>query len=340
MASPRWPRKWWDDVPEEVNEHWQGHAIATNLGLPDSGSMSGRTWVATFKMDFVSEWPKALLHARHNKAVAERGSVIEALNKKMLGSVGASSFLMNSTNVVWEKSFENAHLMFLGNGLWLLDRQSLIASSEWRTWENDTMFTDEDKEHIVTGFPCPLLVHSFFPTGEHPVGTILRFQSPLRLNMVNCAGDVIHHTAMGTELYEKIETSDSRSERRWSFDYVIAGVASAYSIAKDNDELDDHLIEGLKEMPQFIPTYQDKRGAKTIDRTMGRAPVWHDEIRCQQCNGRVVLKFPRGNQTIEATCPHGIETPPPHTVQFPHLLDDRTFEEGEHGLGIVPKEAQ
>lgn len=69
----------------------------------------------------------------------------------------------------------------------------------------------------------------------------------------------------------------------------------------------------------FIPAWKDKRGVKVVDQAFGRYPKYHDEVRCPVCNGRVLLKFPEGNQISSVKCPHcGHE---PDSINTEHLID-------------------
>lgn len=81
----------------------------------------------------------------------------------------------------------------------------------------------------------------------------------------------------------------------------------------------------------FIPAWKDKRGKKVIDHTGGRFPVFHDEVRCSVCNGRVLVLMPAGNQTGEWDCPHCDEK---KAVKFKHLISP------QHSGSDAPKESE
>jgi hypothetical protein len=81
----------------------------------------------------------------------------------------------------------------------------------------------------------------------------------------------------------------------------------------------------------FIPAWKDKRGVKVIDHTGGRFPVFHDEVRCSVCNGRVLVKMPDGNKTGEWDCPQCDEK---GAVKFKHLISP------QHSGSDAPKESE
>lgn len=302
------------DIPAIIQE--------SSLFLADTLNDEESVATVWLKSMLVGREPSGtFLHSSEQVLVSgcdSRAEFIDGLANTFHGST-ASFFDMNS-ETVWNLEVENPHMMFIGHGLWLID--------------NDTLMKCVTPAVGVDNFKLcpPLLIHDSPAFGHHPVGTIVRIETNVGLSMIGSSGDIIHRSGLN---YEPINTLQARRVERWPMFYVLAGMAVACIVATANGELD----ERVSEMPQFIPTYRDKRGALTIDRTRGKAPVWHDEIRCQECNGRVVLKFPRGNQTVDAKCPHSLTNPPLHDILFPHLLDNRTFEEGEHGLENVPKEA-
>lgn len=75
----------------------------------------------------------------------------------------------------------------------------------------------------------------------------------------------------------------------------------------------------------FIPSWKDKRKVIIIDRASPRYPVFHDEIRCAGCNGRVLMKLPAGNTLSSLPCPHELCE---STLQFTHLLGNQNAEKG------------
>jgi len=75
----------------------------------------------------------------------------------------------------------------------------------------------------------------------------------------------------------------------------------------------------------FIPSWKDKRKPILIDRAFPQYPVFHDEIRCAGCNGRVLMKLPAGNTLSSLPCPHdSCES----TLQFTHLLGNQNGQKG------------
>ena len=75
----------------------------------------------------------------------------------------------------------------------------------------------------------------------------------------------------------------------------------------------------------FIPSWKDKRKPILIDRAFPQYPVFHDEIRCAGCNGRVLMKLPAGNTLSSLPCPHdSCES----TLQFTHLLGNQNRQKG------------
>ena len=78
--------------------------------------------------------------------------------------------------------------------------------------------------------------------------------------------------------------------------------------------LDADLSESIPDA--FIPAYKDKRPAKVIDMATPNYPHYHDEIRCPNCNGRVLIKASADNTVSEADCPHCKAS---KAIKFPHL---------------------
>lgn len=78
--------------------------------------------------------------------------------------------------------------------------------------------------------------------------------------------------------------------------------------------LDSDLSESIPDV--FIPAYKDKRPAKVIDMATPNYPHYHDELRCPNCNGRVLIKASSDNTVSEADCPHCKAS---KAIKFPHL---------------------
>lgn len=241
----------------------------------------------------------------------------------------------------WTLTVHNPCLMRISESHWLLDVESIKSSMNWNAWREVSLTNREDTT------PLPLLI----ATGpqlewggsmlqEPPIGTILRFElrghendAEAQFSMVGSVGDAIHWEGVSW-----IQTETIGDRNKYPLDYLVAGIA-----------LDTVEVEGTDSNDAtrpsntfgWIPTYRDKRKPLVVDRTKGKAAVWHDDLRCERCNGRVVLKFPRGNQISSCRCPHGLANPDfeNHDMTFPHLVDDRTLHEGEDSVENVPKEA-
>ena len=55
---------------------------------------------------------------------------------------------------------------------------------------------------------------------------------------------------------------------------------------------------------RFVPSFQDKRKLKIIDKTNGDFPYWSDVIRCKICNGQVKVILREKPTTVIFDCPH------------------------------------
>ena len=76
----------------------------------------------------------------------------------------------------------------------------------------------------------------------------------------------------------------------------------------------------------FVPAWKDKRGVKKIDHATPHYPVFHDEIRCRACNGRVLILLPARNKIGSAQCPHCSEQ-----IHFPHLISSKNQNDDKGG---------
>ena len=243
---------------------------------------------------------------------------IEAMTKELAETPSYVREWTQLPDQPWSIAVSNPRVVYVGNGLWLLDELSI----------------KEISNHELGCVPPLLVHHSVGLQFEEPsVGTILRLSvnSDLktRFEMVGSSGDYVRHSNDWVE-WESMDGQTFFSDR-----YIFAGVALALELGVNGDAQLDPTMN--PELQSFIPTWKDKRPCLTVDRTRGKAAVWHDEIRCQQCNGRVLLKFPRGNQVDSCRCPHSVGQF--HDIHFPHLVDDRTFDEQVNSVENVPKEA-
>lgn len=87
-----------------------------------------------------------------------------------------------------------------------------------------------------------------------------------------------------------------------------------------NGEITSGGLEAISESipDMFIPAFRDKRKPKVIDMASPMYAHYHDEIRCPECNGRVLIKARADNTISEADCPHCAK---PKALKFPHLTN-------------------
>jgi hypothetical protein len=232
-------------------------------------------------------------------------------------------------------------MMYVGHGFWAM---GFNVTTRLIRYPLDDM----------SAIPLPVLISnspvicSVVNRGNPDLGDVVRLvsnRSEAQFSMVGSVGDFVSIADPSglPHRWEYVNDDDS-IENLVAFpaQYTFYAIAMAIEMGVAHGELDPMLKASDADLNQFIPTWRDKRKCMTVDKTMGRYAVWHDEVRCQVCNGRVLIKLPRGNTLDSCTCPHSLrrEDIPNHEIKFPHLVDDRTFEEGGDSLENVPKEAQ
>ena len=227
-------------------------------------------------------------------------------------------------------------MMYVGHGFWALG-ETMVT----------TAFGLPDQ-----ATPLPLLcsnspaIFSVVNRGTPDIGDMVMLVSArdtAEFSMVGSVGDFVSTAGNGQRWHSiSDEMNKDWYAKEFPVSYLFHTTSLAIEMAVSHGELDPMLSANEADVNQFVPTWRDKRECMVVDKTMGRLAVWHDEVRCQVCNGRVLLKLPRGNTLDSCTCPHSLRRPdiPNHELQFPHLVDNRTFEEGGDSLENVPKEAQ
>jgi phage FluMu protein Com len=66
-------------------------------------------------------------------------------------------------------------------------------------------------------------------------------------------------------------------------------------------ETDSHVSESAE---GFVPTWRDRRMPIHINKAQGSRYLFHDLIRCSECNGRVILMLQVGHGYSAVECPH------------------------------------
>ena len=253
----------------------------------------------------------------------------------------------------WDLSLLNPHLLYVGHNIWLVCNQAVRSSLN--AYGENTIAPPILVYHSPPMHMDPMVGMVVYPEVPvtRPRGSDEYEPKTINISMVGSVGDLVHNDSTSWELLKEpsaIANPNALTHDKWPSEYLVAGIATALHFASVNGELDAGSQQGMAVLEQYIPTYRDKRTPIVIDKTRGGPAVWHDEVRCGKCNGRVLLKLPRGNQLVSITCPHSqnasvasaSDSPPTpvHELTFPHLLDNRTFEEGGDSLKNVPKEAQ
>ena len=293
-----------DDLPHDA-------ASIAWLRMDSNQALLKTTWAAHLLDEKIG-----VLREEHIQATL-KSSEMQALGKQIALS-----------NTPWTLATINPRMMWIDNGVFLISLSSLGGDSPERKLTIER----------------PLLIHrpdfnEDEQMDEPRLGRVFKMEGNVNFAMVGSSGDQIHQTNRDNSWEEIDAVWYASLPQQFPPEYIMAGVAMSVHIAIENDELD------IADLPvaEFIPTYQDKRKPILIDKTMGGPAVWHDEIRCSVCNGRVLLKLPRGNTLSECKCPHSLASFKKrnhHDIHFPHLVDDRIIEEGGDSLANVPKEAQ
>ena len=117
----------------------------------------------------------------------------------------------------------------------------------------------------------------------------------------------------GKEVRHMIHPSRSNAFGFWMANKLFSELAM-------NGEISSGGLEAISESipDMFIPAFKDKRKPKVIDMASPHYAHYHDEIRCPECNGRVLIKARADNIISEADCPHCKK---PKAIKFPHLTN-------------------
>lgn len=93
---------------------------------------------------------------------------------------------------------------------------------------------------------------------------------------------------------------------------------SAIATAEE-EGLWEHRVEDKEGVPvKFVPTWKDNRTRLTVSKTQG-IPFFSDVLRCEVCNGKVLVKLPKDPPFDAVDCPHCDSTA---TIKTVHLRVD------------------
>ena len=212
---------------------------------------------------------------------------------------------------------DDCHLMYLGRDYWLMDKVSV--QSGLPRMVGSPAYEYKAIPILIATNPAWELAK---PAGDWVIGDRITIDASSNSNgyaplnqfaMLGTVGDYIHH---GVD--EVDYTLNAPDTGYWPQPLLTAGFFAQNTLLKELlvDDADPALVES------FIPTFKDKRAVLTIDKCKGQFPLYHDEIRCVKCNGRVLLKLPAGNKIIKAKCPHSLASfkkRNQHDIHFPHL---------------------
>lgn len=248
------------------------------------------------------------------------------------GGENAQKEMVLPEELLWEiETKDEVHLMYIGHDMWLIDAFTTAA-----------MLNNESNEGEDAEVGVPLLI-STNPAWIEEHGKAFKYGQTIsyrampssdppslslliaKFSMMGSIGDIIHRSGAGmaSQVNMSFDTMQMYSvgDREFPNYLILSAYYIQNTLIKNQPFYSDEDKEDLKEL--FIPTFKDKRGVLKIDKSRGSPPYFHDEIRCQVCNGRVLLMFPIGNKMIEAKCPHSLNSfkkKNQHKIHFPHLI--------------------